>query len=229
MTPKPALVRPDGPVHRVARGSDIWAWPDWHYATADGTFGNRWDDPNGEFRVLYASSTAFGALLETLAPFRPDLEQLATLEEIDDDHLHVEAGTVPSSWLEQRWIGEAELTGSYVDVGTADTLAWLRPRLASRATELGIEDVDAATIRLGAPRTFTQAISRLIYEYPLPDGGRPSGLRYRSRYDDNTINWAVFEPARDAAAALLPGTASRLQSNNPDIARAFATFGLQPG
>ena len=229
MTPQPELVQPDGPVYRVARGPDVWAWPDWDYATADGTFGNRWDDPNGEFRVLYASSTAFGALLETLAPFRPDLELLALLEGIDDDHRHVEAGTVPSPWLEERWIGEAELTGPYVDVGAADTLAWLRSRLASRATDLGIEEVDAATVRLGAPRAFTQAIARLVYEYQLDDGVGPSGIRYRSRYDDDTVNWAMFEPPSVVAPTLLPHSASRLQSQHHELIRVYNLFGLQSG
>ena len=35
------------PVYRVGRSPDPWAWPDWAYAT-DGTFGNRWDDPQGK-------------------------------------------------------------------------------------------------------------------------------------------------------------------------------------
>jgi hypothetical protein len=27
-----AVVQPDGPLYRLARGPDPWAWPDWSYA-----------------------------------------------------------------------------------------------------------------------------------------------------------------------------------------------------
>jgi len=62
-----AAVRPDGPLYRLAREPDPWAWPAWSHAGPDGTFGNRWDDPDGSYRVLYASSQRLGAFVETLA------------------------------------------------------------------------------------------------------------------------------------------------------------------
>ena len=40
-------VTPAGPVFRLARAPDPWAWPDWSQASRDGTFGNRRDDPEG--------------------------------------------------------------------------------------------------------------------------------------------------------------------------------------
>ena len=64
-----ASVEPDGPLHRLGRMPDPWAWPDWSYAGPDGTFGNRYDDPEASYRVLYASSQRIGAFLETLARF----------------------------------------------------------------------------------------------------------------------------------------------------------------
>jgi hypothetical protein len=80
-----ASVEPDGPLYRLGRQPDPWAWPDWSYAGSDGTFGNRYDDPETSYRVLYASSQRIGAFLETLARFRPDLEVLAELEQIEGD------------------------------------------------------------------------------------------------------------------------------------------------
>jgi hypothetical protein len=47
MTPPLATTRPEGPIYRVGRQWDAWAWPDWSYAHEDGTFGNRYDDPRG--------------------------------------------------------------------------------------------------------------------------------------------------------------------------------------
>lgn len=66
-----ALVRPEGPLYRVARAPDQWAWPDWSYAGTDGTFGNRFDDPDGSYRVLYASSTRVGHSWGRLRAFVP--------------------------------------------------------------------------------------------------------------------------------------------------------------
>jgi len=48
--------RPAGPLFRVGGDDDAWAVPDWACAKEDGTFGNRFDDPMGVYRVLYASS-----------------------------------------------------------------------------------------------------------------------------------------------------------------------------
>jgi RES domain len=78
-------VEPDGPLYRLGRQPDPWAWPDWSYAGPDGTFGNRYDDPEASYRALYASSQRIGTFLETLARFRPDLEVLAELEQIEGD------------------------------------------------------------------------------------------------------------------------------------------------
>ena len=70
-------VYPAEAVYRVGRQPDPWAWPDWSQASPDGTFGNRWDDPLAIYRVLYASSQALGALVETLSRFRPDLGRIS--------------------------------------------------------------------------------------------------------------------------------------------------------
>jgi hypothetical protein len=48
----------------------------------DKTFGNRFDDPEGEYRVLYAASDRLTCFIECLACFRPDLKLLAASKEI---------------------------------------------------------------------------------------------------------------------------------------------------
>lgn len=86
------VLPPLSPVFRVARGNgeppaDPFVPPPWERADADGTFGNRFDDPSkadgvpegGRFRVIYAATQRDGALAETIAHFRPDLEALAAL------------------------------------------------------------------------------------------------------------------------------------------------------
>ena len=82
----PALhaIAPDGPLYRIARPPNPWAWPDWANAGSDGAFGNRWDDPEGVYRVLYASSSRLGTFMEVLARFRPDPHIFQELSEIED-------------------------------------------------------------------------------------------------------------------------------------------------
>jgi hypothetical protein len=177
MSDELASVEPDGPLYRVAREPDPWAWPDWSYAGPDGTFGNRYDDPEASYRVLYASSQRVGAFVETLARFRPDLEVLAEFGQIEGDDEPL-AG-VPRTWLETRMVGEATVQGQFVDVGDALTLVTLRTALAASAVHFGLDDIDAATIRLRAPRAFTQTVSRFVYQQ-RDEHGSFAGIRYGS-------------------------------------------------
>ena len=80
------------PGHRLPAGTqpDPWEWPNWTQAREDGTFGNRYDDPDGQYRVLYASTERRTAFRECLAQFRPDLAVLAA--EIKED----DAGAPPT-------------------------------------------------------------------------------------------------------------------------------------
>jgi hypothetical protein len=66
----------------------------------DLTFGNRFDDAEGRFRVLYAASSPLACYLETLARYRrpPDSEQLlsalAAIKNARDDY--TPPATVPA-------------------------------------------------------------------------------------------------------------------------------------
>ena len=229
MTSELETVSPTGPVFRLARAPDPWRWPDWKQAGSDGTFGNRWDDPAGSYRVLYASSTRFGALIETLSPFRPDLDVVARLSEIEGDGEPLTAGTIPPEWFEQRLMGVAEIVGIYADIGAAGSLSLLRSRLADRGIHHGLSDIDAAAIRLMAPRGFTQQVSRLVYEFRT-EGGEPlAGIRYQSRLDDGTSNWAIFEPMSDSPAPLRSTTAEPIQPDDPDVIQVAALLGVRIG
>ncbi len=218
-----ASVEPDGPLYRVAREPDPWAWPDWSYAGPDGTFGNRYDDPQASYRVLYASSQRVGAFVETLARFRPDLEVIAALEQIEGDD-EPQAG-VPRAWLERRRIGEATLQGRFVDVGDARSLATLRSELAARAIHFGLDEIDAATIRLKAPRAFMQTVSRFIYEQ-RDDQGSFAGISYGSRLGDQFVNWAIFEQAPEAPSPFLSTSSGSVEADDPDLRAALEDLAL---
>ena len=216
-------VEPDGPLYRLGRHPDPWAWPDWSYAGPDGTFGNRYDDPEASYRVLYASSQRIGAFLETLARFRPDLEVIAELDLIEGEDEPPPA--VPRSWLDNRLLGEATVAGRFVDVADTTSLATLRTTLAASAIRHGLDEIDAATIRLRAPRAFMQEGSRFVYEQ-RHDRGAFAGIRSRSRLGDDVVKWAIFEPAPDGTSPFMAAMVARIDADDPDLQAALRLFGL---
>lgn len=125
---------PEGVLYRLGRQPDPWAWPDWTHAGELGTFDNRYDDPRGEYRVLYASSERLAPFLETLARFRADpaITSVEIAEDPrDEDFPSLSPGTVPQGWLDGRILGTARYDAAFADVGHARSLAYLRDALAS--------------------------------------------------------------------------------------------------
>lgn len=166
--------------------------PDWANANEDRTFGNRFDDSEGYFRVLYAASTRLGCFIETLARFRKAGRALRQdLEEISNsDSDHISIGTVPSSWLRQRSIGRAVISGRCADIYRSEWLSYLRDRLESELSPRdfsGFQEFDLALL-LSQRRQLTQKASTLI------EGLRYDGIYYQSRHGSELYNWAIFEP-----------------------------------
>jgi hypothetical protein len=222
-----AASRPDGPVYRVGHEPDPWAWTPWEY----GPFTGRWDDPEDLYRVVYAASSPLGCFLEVLAPFRPDPELAAELAAIegdgeDDAFPTMPTGRVDRAWLDRRRLGTATLAGNYVDVGHSRTIAELRPRFLGRALDAGLPDFDAATIRVAAPRSLTQDISRFLYGSTLPTGEAPSGIDFGSRHGDDQQLWAVFERDADIGSSrsnlLVDATSAIIVADDPDLREAMA-------
>lgn len=214
-------------VCRLGRRPDPWAWPDWASAEIDGTFGNRFDDPQGIYRVLYASTQRLATFVECLAYFRPDPDVIAQLEAIVgdvEDHEPPPAGVVPREWIDVRCVGSGVLAGDYVDVGHHTTLAKLRVNLAARVVHHGLHDLDAAAIRLTAPRAFTQEISRYVFDQSIDGARQWNGIAYRSKHGDDLTNWAIFEPASPQHTDL-----AEFDEHDPDLASALLLHGLALG
>jgi hypothetical protein len=222
---------PGARLYRVGRAPDPWAWPDWSNAAADGTFGSRWDDPASAYRVLYAASSRLGAFVEVLARFRPDPRVRSGLAEIEGgDGRFLAPGSLDASWLARRRLGEATVAGRFADVGHSASLAQIRRDLAGRVVHYGLPDLDASTIRLAAPRRFTQEVSRYVYERTARGGRRAfDGISYLSRLGDEFRNWAIFEPATEAAArAVARRPAVReIAPDDPDLRRALEIHGVR--
>ena len=128
--------QPSGLIYRLGRSPNAWQPPEWSLAHTDGTFGNRFDDPEGYYRVLYASSQRVACFMETLARFRLDLGLHAELASIDGPDDFFPLGTVPRDWLDVRRMGSAEIDGSYADIYAAGWVSHLRKTLAAEALSL---------------------------------------------------------------------------------------------
>lgn len=181
-------MKSSGVIYRLGRVPDPWAVPDWASAGPDGTFGNRFDDPDATYRVLYASSQRLGCFLETLARFRLDPRLVAELSAIEGEEDHCPLGEVPFEWLRKRILGLATTGGEYVDICSSEWISRLRKSLASHLRGFGVEDLDASVLQKTAPRTLTQFVSRIVFYAGF------SGIYYLSKYGHDIENWALFEP-----------------------------------
>ena len=184
--------------------------------------------PAGSIACCYASTQRVATFVECMAYFRPDPAILAAYEQIeacDDDRAEpVSAGVVPREWVEQRLIGSGQPTGTYVELGHHETLGELRAALLPRVVHYGLADLDAAAVRLSLPRSFTQEISRFVFEQTQSGQRRWDGINYLSRHGDDFENWAFFEPA-----APIDQSSTSFDSGDADLAAALQLHGLSLG
>jgi hypothetical protein len=194
---KPAFDTVEAPdeLFRVGRRPDVWRWTDWKFVGCD-----RWDDPQHGFRVLYTSLSRLGAFLEVLAPLRPDPALQTGLRGIRSNDSGAPrtrmAGSVPDRWRHERIAARGipdELEGFLVAIGGSRSIATLRRRLRGATRRFGLTDIDAAAIRLTAPRAFTQEVSRFVFEQVDEGGARYGGIVYLSKHGDDVVDCAIFE------------------------------------
>jgi hypothetical protein len=217
--------RPPRPLFRVGRDDDAWAVPDWAYAKEDRTFGNRFDDPSGVYRVLYASSRRLGCFIETLARFRVDVSfvaDLALMENGEDDFTAF--GTVRKAWIKGRCIGSANVEGEYADIYALAWVSHLRLALAGTAVKLGMEDIDLSSLERAEPRLLTQQAGRIAFELGC------AGVFYHSRDGHSIENWAIFEDWTMAERFPIHRSNSRkLAEGDPDLLESLRILGLVKG
>ena len=178
---------------------------------------------------LYCATSRVAAFGETIARFRPDLELLAKLEEIEDDEPispELQGGVVPEEWRLSRRLGATRLDESlrFVDVDTAQTLQVLRSVLASVATSLGVSDIDLGAIA-GPNRRLTQEVARYIYEQRDPTG-EPlyAGIRYLSRLNPEWELWAIFADRIEHSPR---DVTESIRADDPDLLKAASLLELR--
>ena len=184
---------------------------DWAWAEPDGTFGNRYDDPESRYRVLYASSQRLGCYLETLARFRPDPALAAELDQIKGENDFFPLGHVPAEWFGARLIGRAGFWGHYADICGSEWIGRLRVELGPRLfAQFGIKDLDQSALQASCPRKLTQLVSRAVFNSGL------DGVRYPSKHGHEIENWALFEPFKIEVKSADP-----IFLDDPDLAKAL--------
>ena len=101
------------------------------------------DDPEGQYRVLYASAERETSFRECLARFRPDPAIVAAeIVENDDDENSprtLPAGRVALTWLQNRRVGTGRLIGEFCDIGPSASIVQLRAVLTPRLLHYGLE------------------------------------------------------------------------------------------
>jgi hypothetical protein len=173
--------------------------------TDEGPGRNRYDDPHGFYGVRYVAEELTGALLETMARFRPAPNaesRLAAVVGVDPDELdHHDPTQAVEDWLRAQRVARVTLDEPrpLVDVHDPTLLAALAKhplvQAAIEGSGLGTRrnpaTLDEGVIRLGGPvgRPITQAASRAIHDW-FPDYG---GIAYRSRLDDEEWCWALWD------------------------------------
>lgn len=207
------------PLWRIGPSDEPLDWPRWEFAGPDLTFGNRWDDPEGIYRVLYTSAKRLGCFLEVLAFYRADpLVESGMAEIIENEDLPVTrpAGHLGPEWIRARKVGRLKIDmGSFARIGAVASMALMDRELSSLLIEYGYSQMDAAVIRQKAPRRFTQRISRFVFESTGQQGALFAGICYLSRHGDDVDNYALFEgPDRSSLTKLLE---EEITWDDPDL------------
>lgn len=205
-----------GPLYRLGRLPDPLAWPPRQYA-GDGRF----DDPLGEFRVLYVAEQRLACFIETLYRFRRPLAALAAERELPSDEAPPLATAIlPPRWRQKRGFHRLRLAPAqrWLDLRSLDTREALRPVFASLLTHLRLPELDLSAV-YGPHRVLTQGIARWAYDWGY------AGLRYGSRYNEAFNCWAVFERPW-IATFTREGAIEPVAPDDPDLLAALALFDL---
>ncbi len=217
--------KPVGLLYRISRAKNPWEFTDWAKAWKDPsgstTFGNRFDDFDAEYRVLYASSQLKSCYIETLARFRRDPTLQAELNAIEGEDDYHPLGLVPATWFESRFVGTAYVEGKFANIYSAGWVAHLRPHLQLVCSHLGLPTFDVNSLMQAENREVTQRASRIIF-----DLANYSGIYYQSRHGLNLENWALFE----GRAGVSPVETSPVSREDPELHEALALLQLEiPG
>ncbi|MFN8635154.1 MAG: RES domain-containing protein [Chloroflexota bacterium] len=205
------VIPPSRPLYRVGRQPDPLVLPPFSVVGS-----NRFDDPHGMFRVLYVAERQLGCFVETLAPLRASVADIAALSRAAGATIRP-VRRIPLDWCQERRIARLRLRAGYrwLDLRAPETCEVLRAELADLLVRLGLTDFDVSGAR-GPSRALTQHIARWAYEHSF------AGIAYRSRFADSLDCWAVFEGDHWESV----GRPAPIRRDNPSFHAAAQLLGL---
>jgi hypothetical protein len=177
----------------------------------------RFDDPAGEFRVLYATARRRTAFIETLERFRPSLDVLAALQAVENTNEPMPTPRIPAEWYHARAVGRLRIASRqrWLDLRSFETREALRHELAQTLLALGLEDLDLGGV-VGPKGQLTQAMARWTYDHGY------AGLVYSSRFDAALTCWAIFEGSLFESV----GPPEPILPDDPDLTATVQLFRL---
>jgi hypothetical protein len=247
MAREPSIVSPpDAGVYRLARAvpGPFESRP-WQFAHADGTFGNRFDDPaihlppEQKFQVLYCATKRHVVFGETLASLLPSIQTLGGLRRIRDEEPFdlatlratytddIQRVLIRADWRLRKVVGYTVMDPQlrFIDLGTAQSSQYLRGVLAQEAVDYGATDIDQSLL-MESNRGFTRVVARHFYEQMNEDGSpKFAGIRYISRHDTSWECWAVFAD-RMVHVPGMPGFPETIHPDDPDLLQIAGLFDL---
>jgi len=203
-------------------------------------------------RTVYGASTAQAAYAESLAVFRPKFTRdgLMLSDLFDDaghtslldqvaaewaEREHMPPGSLPAGWRSDRLLYQLSLpvTGWFVDVERAETIAALSAALGGELARFGLETLTTAHLR-GDDRDVTTTVAGWIRDQVLDDGSLPHGIRFGSKHDSTWTCWAIWLRALDDGKDLTSepttaaaGLAIDDAAHNPDLNHVLTLFHLR--
>lgn len=155
--------------------------------------GNRFDVPGGG--VLYAATTAQGALAEVTAAFRPSASLRQLMAEAGATADEFAVSTLDASWRAPRVVGTLRSRDAlpFIDIEAAETHTYLTEHARTVLIGLGVPALDVAAVR-GPSRLLTRGLATWIYQ-AVNETGDPlyGGIRYLSRLSTDYECWAIFD------------------------------------
>lgn len=177
----------------------------------------RFDDPLGEYSVLYCAGFQSVALRETLQHFRRDTRTIARLETLYGEG-QAPPALVPADWRSARVLMPARIRladgrelAAYEDPGL---LRRLEEGFASLLAELGIHNLDVPALR-SRERTVSQLLGRSLYNQGF------AGVAFRSGVPPSGACAAIFEGRGELEPAGRPRPLVRSLPALRTVAREF--------
>lgn len=228
-------------IHRVqeARWGDVWGAPTEALSARRrwlrerlallgiGNLGNRFGDPQGQFRETYGATCLVGALLESWADDVPDEATVIAgrrVRRVGWDPAH-EVGVLPADRIDGRVVIRMFTPRDpFIDVSAVRTRTWLvrQPSLRAALARAGATGprLDSGLMEGSGPRSriVTQHVARVVHSRPAGY----AGIAFRTRLGGHHQNWAIFSRAVVGLLDRQP-----LRRTDPAVHQALHDLGLR--